>query len=123
MPEGTAGVLAGLARRQGISDMLHRTVSRVPGKLAVVCGAPARRVYQITLAGSHGLQRWLDDSALTGERSRNLFLVRISLATGSRASGWRHCWRNILLDEYEAAARTRIDLLAALADRLAGRPE
>ncbi len=28
-----------------------------------------------------------------------------------------------LLDEYEAAARTRIDLLAALAGRLAGRPE
>ena len=27
-----------LARQQSISDMLHRTASRVPGKLAIVCG-------------------------------------------------------------------------------------
>ena len=32
------GALVGLARRQGISEMLHRTAARVPGKLAIVCG-------------------------------------------------------------------------------------
>ena len=32
------GVLVGLARRQGISEMLHRTALRVPGKLAIVNG-------------------------------------------------------------------------------------
>ena len=80
--------------------------------------APTRRVYQITLAGSNELQRWLDDTALTEERSRNLFLVRIFF--GDRTSRERLA---ALLDEYEAAARTRIDLLAALVDRLAGRPE
>ena len=30
------GSLVGLARRQGISEMLHRTAARVPGKLAIV---------------------------------------------------------------------------------------
>ena len=39
MAEGIGGVLVGLARRQGISEMLHRTASRVPGKLAIVSGA------------------------------------------------------------------------------------
>jgi hypothetical protein len=53
-------------------------------------------------------------TALTEERSRNLFLVRIFF--GDRTSCERLA---ALLDEYEAAARTRIDLLAALA----GRPE
>ena len=77
--------------------------------------APTKRVYQITLAGSNELQRWLDDTALTEERSRNLFLVRIFF--GHRTSRERLA---ALLDEYEAAARTRIDLLAALVDRLAG---
>ena len=38
MAEDTGGVLVGLARRQGISDMLHRTAARVPGKLAIVGG-------------------------------------------------------------------------------------
>ena len=38
MSEGVAGVMPGLARRQGISDMLHRTAARVPGKLAIVGG-------------------------------------------------------------------------------------
>ena len=80
--------------------------------------APTRRVYQITLAGSNELQRWLDDTALTEERSRNLFLVRIFF--GDRTSRERLA---ALLDEYEAAARTRIDLLAALVDRLAGRSQ
>jgi len=80
--------------------------------------APTKRVYQITLAGSNEFQRWLDDTALTEERSRNLFLVRIFF--GDRTSRERLA---ALLDEYEAAARTRIDLLAALVDRLAGRPE
>ena len=80
--------------------------------------APTKRVYQITLAGSNELQRWLDDTALAEERSRNLFLVRIFF--GDRTSRERLA---ALLDEYEAAARTRMDLLAALVDRLAGRPE
>ena len=38
MAEDIAGVLPGLARRQGISDMLHRTPARLPGKLAIVSG-------------------------------------------------------------------------------------
>ena len=32
------GALAGLARRQGTGEMLHRTAARVPGKLAIVSG-------------------------------------------------------------------------------------
>ena len=38
MAEDIGGVLVGLARRQGISEMLHRTAARVPGKLAIVGG-------------------------------------------------------------------------------------
>ena len=38
MTEDICGALAGLARRQGISEMLHRTAARVPGKLAIVSG-------------------------------------------------------------------------------------
>ena len=38
MAEDIGGGLAGLARRQGISEMLHRTAARVPGKLAIVNG-------------------------------------------------------------------------------------
>src|SRR5512142_2442433 len=38
MAEGMGGGLVGLARRQGISEMLHRTAARVPGKLAIVNG-------------------------------------------------------------------------------------
>jgi fatty-acyl-CoA synthase len=38
MAEGITGTLPGLARRQGISDMLHRTAARAPGKLAIVSG-------------------------------------------------------------------------------------
>src|SRR5260370_42615114 len=36
MAEDIGGGLVGLARRQGISEMLHRTAARVPGKLAIV---------------------------------------------------------------------------------------
>ena len=38
MAVNSGGGLAGLARRQGISEMLHRTAARVPGKLAIVNG-------------------------------------------------------------------------------------
>lgn len=38
MAEDIAGVLPELARWQGISDMLHRTAARLPGKLAIVSG-------------------------------------------------------------------------------------
>ncbi len=38
MAADIGGVLVGLARRQGISEMLHRTAARVPGKLAIVNG-------------------------------------------------------------------------------------
>ena len=36
MAEDIAGVLPGLAWRQGISDMLHRTAARLPGKPAII---------------------------------------------------------------------------------------
>ena len=38
MAEDSGGGLARPARRQGISEMLHRTAARVPGKLAIVDG-------------------------------------------------------------------------------------
>ena len=38
MAEDIADVLPGLARRRGISDMLHRTAARLPGKLAIISG-------------------------------------------------------------------------------------
>jgi non-ribosomal peptide synthetase component E (peptide arylation enzyme) len=36
--EDIAGVLPGLAWRQGISDMLHRTAARLPGKPTIISG-------------------------------------------------------------------------------------
>ncbi len=79
--------------------------------------APTKWVYEITPAGSDVLQRWLEDTAVSEERSRNLFLVRIFF--GDRTSPERMA---ALLDEFEAAARARRDRLAAVADRLADRP-
>ncbi len=79
--------------------------------------APTKWVYVITAEGSDALQRWLDETAVTDERSRNLFLVRIFF--GDRMSPEQVAG---LLDEYEAAARARRDRLAAVADRLADRP-
>lgn len=79
--------------------------------------APAKRVYEITRAGSQELRHWLEGTAVTEERSRNLFLVRVFFADrlppGHVAA---------MLDEFESAARFRRDQLAAVADKLAGRP-
>lgn len=79
--------------------------------------APTKRVYEITQAGNDELRRWLEEEAVTEERARNLFLVRIFF--GHRTSPARI---QSLLDEYEASARARRDWLAAVAERLADRP-
>ncbi len=79
--------------------------------------APTKWVYEITPEGRDALQRWLDDTEVGEERSRNLFLVRIFF--GDRMSPEQLAG---LLDDYEAAARARRDRLAAVADRLADRP-
>jgi DNA-binding PadR family transcriptional regulator len=79
--------------------------------------APTKRVYEITPAGNDELRHWLEEEAVTEERARNLFLVRIFF--GHRTSPAR---MQALLDEYEAGARARRDRLAAVAERLADRP-
>lgn len=79
--------------------------------------APTKWVYEITPAGSEALHRWLDDTTISGERSRSLFLARIFF--GDRTSPGRLAR---LLDEFEATARARRERLAAIAERLADRP-
>lgn len=79
--------------------------------------APTKWVYEITAEGGDALQHWLEETAVSEERSRSMFLVRIFF--GHRTSPGR---MEGLLDEYEAAARARRDHLAAVADRLADRP-
>jgi DNA-binding PadR family transcriptional regulator len=79
--------------------------------------APTKRVYEITPDGSSELRHWLGDAVMKEERSRSLFLVRIFF--GDRTSPEHLA---ALLDEFESAARARRDRLAAMADKLAGRP-
>jgi len=79
---------------------------------------PTKRLYEITGDGAEALASWLDDSALRGERQRNLFLVRVFF--GDRMSPAR---LEALLDSYEQATRARRDLLAATVERLSGRPQ
>jgi DNA-binding PadR family transcriptional regulator len=79
--------------------------------------APTKRVYQITLAGTDELRRWLGGTMTSEGRSRNLFLVRIFF--GDRTTPERLAE---LLDEFETAARFRRDHLAAMAEKLADRP-
>ena len=79
--------------------------------------APTKRVHEITPAGSDELRQWLEDRVMKEERSRSLFLVRIFF--GDRLSPEQLAR---LLDDFESAARARRDRLAAIVERLAGRP-
>jgi DNA-binding PadR family transcriptional regulator len=79
---------------------------------------PTKRVYEITRSGGDELRRWLDETPLEPERTRNLFLVRVFF--GDRVSPDR---LERTLDEYEALARTQCDRLTAVVERLDGRPE
>ena len=79
--------------------------------------APTKRVYEITPTGSDELRHWLEGEMMSEGRSRNLFLVRIFF--GDRTTPERLA---ALLDEFETAARFRRDHLAAITDKLAGRP-
>ena len=80
--------------------------------------SPAKKQYEITPAGSDELQCWLDETDLSEERTRNLFLVRIFF--GDRTSRERMA---AVLNAYESAALERRDRLAALVSKLADRPE
>ncbi|WP_042371375.1 PadR family transcriptional regulator [Streptacidiphilus neutrinimicus] len=80
--------------------------------------APAKKAYEITPAGSDELQRWLDETDLSEERTRSLFLVRIFF--GDRTSPERMAG---VLNAYETAALRRREHFAALVDKLADRPE
>jgi len=79
---------------------------------------PTKRIYEITQAGVGELRRWLDETPLEPERTRNLFLVRVFF--GDRVSPDR---LDGLLDEYETFARARRDRLGGVVERLADRPE
>jgi len=79
--------------------------------------APTKRVYEITPAGSDEIRLWLEDPVIKEERSRSLFLVRIFF--GDRSSPEQLA---ALLDDFESRALVRRDRLAAIADKLAGRP-
>jgi DNA-binding PadR family transcriptional regulator len=79
---------------------------------------PAKKQYAITPAGADELQRWLDGTELSEERTRSLFLVRIFF--GDRTSPDRMA---AVLDAYETAAFHRRDRLSAIVDRLADRPD
>jgi DNA-binding PadR family transcriptional regulator len=79
---------------------------------------PTRRVYEITHAGGAELRRWLEETPLPVERTRNLFLVRVFF--GDRVSPER---LDALLDEYESTARGQHDALSTVTARLADRPD
>ena len=86
MSEGVAGGLPGLARRQGISDMLHRTASRVPGKLAIVCGATRLTFADLEAAASRTAAALAAEGLRKGDRlallSRNCWQFAVlSFAT------------------------------------------
>ena len=82
MGEGIAGALPGVARRQGISDMLHRTACRVPGKLAIVSGATRLTFAELEAAVSRTA------AALTAE----------GLKKGDRLALLSHnCWQFAVL--------------------------
>ncbi len=86
MPKGDVGVLPGLARRQGISDMLHRTASRVPGKLAIVSGATRLTFAELEAAVSRTAAALAAEGLKKGDRvallSRNCWQFAVlSFAT------------------------------------------
>lgn len=79
---------------------------------------PTKRVYELTEAGETELRRWLEEAPVEAERTRNLFLVRVFFA--DRVSPERLV---VLLDEYAETARAQLEVLTALAGRLADHPE
>lgn len=80
--------------------------------------APTKRVYEITAKGREELGYWLEEEAMSEERTRSMFLVRVFF--GDRTSPDRMA---ALLDQFERRARARRDALATVVDRLADRPE
>lgn len=127
---GAGHELAGFSERS-IGNFFPIARSQVYSELERLCGLgllsateipqerrPTKRVYEVTAAGEAELRRWLEDTAAEPERNRNLFLVRVFF--GDRVSGER---LDALLDEYEANARAHRDAMAAIAERLAGRPQ
>ena len=129
MPEGIAGVLPGLARRQGISDMLHRTASRVPDKLAVVSGTTRLTFAELEAAVSRTAAALAAEGLTKGDRlallSHNcwqfavlsfatarlgVILVPVNFMLGPGEIGY-------ILSHSEAAAFVAEDGLAATADK------
>ncbi len=129
MPERIAGVLPGLARRQGISDMLHRTASRVPGKLAVVSGATRLTFAELEAAASRTAAALAAEGLKKGDRlallSHNcwqfavlsfatarlgVILVPVNFMLGPGEIAY-------ILSHSEAAAFVAEDGLAATADK------
>jgi fatty-acyl-CoA synthase len=68
MADDLGGTLAGLARRQGISEMLHRTASRVPGKLAIICGQTRLTFAELEAAVSRTAAALAADGLTKGDR-------------------------------------------------------
>jgi fatty-acyl-CoA synthase len=129
VPERIAGVLPGLARRQGISDMLHRTASRVPGKLAVVSGATRLTFAELEAAVSRTAAALAAEGLKKGDRlallSHNcwqfavlsfatarlgVILVPVNFMLGPGEIAY-------ILSHSEAAAFVAEDGLAATADK------
>ncbi len=129
VPEGIAGVLPGLARRQGISDMLHRTASRVPDKLAVVFGATRLTFAELEAAVSRTAAALAAEGLKKGDRlallSHNcwqfavlsfatarlgVILVPVNFMLGPGEIAY-------ILSHSEAAAFVAEDGLAATADK------
>lgn len=127
---GAGHELAGFSERS-IGNFFPIARSQVYSELERLCGVgllsvtevaqrrwPNKRVYEVTEAGQEELRRWLEEGPIAPERNRNLFLVRVFF--GDRVSSAR---LETLLEEYEHGARERRDALAAIAERLAGRPQ
>ena len=68
--ESGAGMASqlGLARQQSISDMLHRTASRVPGKLAIVSGATRLTFAELEAAVSRSAAALAAEGLKKGDR-------------------------------------------------------
>ena len=129
MSEGIAAAGPGLARRQGISDMLHRTASRVPGKLAIVSGATRLTFAELDAAVSRTAAALAAEGLKKGDRlallSHNcwqfavlsfatarlgVILVPVNFMLGPGEIGY-------ILNHSEAMAFVAEDALAVTADQ------
>lgn len=105
-------------------SQLYRELQRLE-EIGLVSGTaiaqqrrPDKRVFELTAAGRQALREWLDEPGYPPDRQKNGLLVKLFFA--GRASPEQ---ATRLLTEYGTALETSRQDLAAIADRLDGRPD